>query len=430
MIHRRKLLATVPVAIPLAAFSMSADSILRAQENATSGSDSSAGPVLASPPVVQHRTNSGFTVVFKTGTLATAHVDWGLTPENLDNRSYASHHGLKSASDIALSIRIEHGSEHADAPIFYRVTATPLRVEGRNVIYGKESTGSIHQLKAASPDKDSVHIVVINDTHENAATIAKIANRIEALDPDAVIWNGDTCNDFHPEKDVAAILLKPGQQGNSDKGGWASSRPLIFVPGNHDVRGRLAYQVQSCLPGWPSGTGNSGVNVPYCSLLRFGPLALVSLDTGEDKPDAHPSFQGTAAYEPYRAEQGKWLAEAVKKPEFTEAKYKIAVCHIPLRGLEGHNDGTTLEGYAYFSGFGSKHWMQTLVQSKVKTVISGHMHQHRVDAATESLPTQIVLGGPQLERATICRIIGNSQELIVQVENLNGDILTKHQVAV
>ena len=30
--------------------------------------------------------------------------------------------------------------------------------------------------------------------------------------------------------------------------------------------------------------------MPYNFALRLGPIALVGLDTGEDKPDAHPVF--------------------------------------------------------------------------------------------------------------------------------------------
>lgn len=329
MLHRRILLG----AAPLTAFALSADCLLRAQDQqpAAGNSTQNSGPVIASPPVVQHRTPTGFTVVFQVKALATGWVEWGTAPDKLDRRAIGQHHGLKTASDLALAIHVNHGSELTDAPIYYRLHAVPLRVVDRNVQYGEEDIGTVHCLRAFPNDPDRVHIAVVNDTHENAKTIAKLCERIESHNPDWLIWNGDTCNDFHPGKDVASILLGPGKTGDKDGGGWASSRPLIFVPGNHDVRGRLAYQLQTCLPGWPYGAGGSTLHTPYCSLHRIGPMAMVTLDTGEDKPDAHPTFQGTAAYEPYRDQQGAWLANAVKEKEFATAPFRLAICHIPLR---------------------------------------------------------------------------------------------------
>ena len=35
-----------------------------------------------------------------------------------------------------------------------------------------------------------------------------------------------------------------------------------------------------------------------CFTLRHGPLAIVGLDTGEDKPDRHPAWAGLANFEP------------------------------------------------------------------------------------------------------------------------------------
>lgn len=421
MVHRRQLLG----AVPLTAFALSADCLLRAQELPSQEpnsdrKDPATDDVIASPPVVQHRTKAGFTVVFKVNRLATGWIEWGTDPARLDRMAVAQHHGLKIASDLAIAVHVPHGPEHADAPIYYRVHAIPLQVVDRNVQYGQEDRGAVHRLRAQAIDPDRVHIAIVNDTHENSKTIAKLCERIEAYDPDLLLWNGDTCNDFHPGKDVASILLSPGRNDNKDGGGWASTRPLVFVPGNHDVRGRLAYQLQTCLPGWPYGSGGSGLNTPYCSMHRIGPLAMVTLDTGEDKPDAHPSFQGTAAYEPYREQQAAWLAQAVQHQEFQSAPFRLAICHIPLRGLQGHNDGTQLDGYAYYSGFGAKAWMPTLVGAKVQAIVSGHMHRARLDPAIDGLPAQIVMGGPQPESATLTRIVGDRSGLSIIVENLDG----------
>jgi hypothetical protein len=63
---------------------------------------------------------------------------------------------------------------------------------------------------------------------------------------------------------------------------------------------------------------------------RFGDLALIGLDTGEDKPDSYPGFAGIFQMDRYRDLQTRWLAQAVESPVVKTAKFKVAVCHIPL----------------------------------------------------------------------------------------------------
>jgi hypothetical protein len=69
------------------------------------------------------------------------------------------------------------------------------------------------------------------------------------------------------------------------------------------------------------------------------PLAIICLDTGEDKPDAREVWGGMAAYEPYREGQKEWVQGALKEPKTASAPYLLAFCYIPLRGRPGDNDG-------------------------------------------------------------------------------------------
>jgi acid phosphatase type 7 len=131
--------------------------------------------------------------------------------------------------------------------------------------------------------------------------------------------------------------------GDPSSGGWVSTRPLLYVPGNHDVRGEHARVRPSILAAGPNP------DLPYNMALRIGPLAIVTLDSGEDKPDRHPVFAGTAAYEPYRELQGAWLAAQLRRPDIADAPFRIAFSHIPLRGLPGENDGSILEGHARYT---------------------------------------------------------------------------------
>src|SRR5690606_23030673 len=121
---------------------------------------------------------------------------------------------------------------------------------------------------------------------------------------------------------IVANTLRPA---GSD---FAATRPLLFTSGNHDVRGAAARSLASALVDWPD-QGTLGRSFA----VRQGPLAIIGLDTGEDKPDRHPVFAGLASFEPYRKAQGVWLEQTLARPDIANAPYIVVFCHIPLWGL-------------------------------------------------------------------------------------------------
>ena len=400
--------------IPVSALSLQLGSFATAHE----GARKNTSPLIASPPVVQHPASDSFTVHFAVSALDTGWVEWGTSADQLDRVAVAARHGLVCASNQALSVRVRLDESLAGKPIFYRVVAQSLAYkDGYHLERGEAVASPVYRLRLPDAKADRITIAIVNDTHENRQTLATLHTRVAAVAPDVLIWNGDTCNNFDAQDDPLQIVLNPA--GDLSQA-WAAERPLLFVPGNHDVRGERARELSAGLGGWPGQT-----ELPYNFAVRLGPVALIGLDTGEDKPDAHPVFAGTAAYEPYRELQSAWLKAAVASPEIAEAPIRIAICHIPLRGRPGDNDGTTLEGYASYSGMGAKLWLPTLRQARFAAVISGHTHRHRIDDASEAEPVmQVVGGGPQPERATLTILRAEPGKAELQVEDLEGKVLS------
>jgi predicted phosphodiesterase len=404
--------------IPVSALSLQLSG--RASANERTAGEATA--LITSPPVVQHPAADGFTVHFAVSALATGWVEWGWSAERLDRVAVAAHHGLVRASDSALAVRVQLGeSPTAGKLIYYRVVAQPLAYKtAYELARGKAVAGAVQRLRLPTAAADQITIAIVNDTHENRATLDALHTRIAAVDPDVLLWNGDTCNDFDAQDDPMQIVLNPGRDITT---GWAAQRPLLFVPGNHDVRGQRARELSAGLSGCPDQS-----ELPYNFALRLGPIALVGLDTGEDKPDAHPVFAGTAAYEPYRQQQAAWLKKVVAREEIAQAPIRLAACHIPLRGLKGDNDGTTLEGYARYSGMGAKLWLPILRQARFAAVFSGHTHQHRIDEPSETEPVmQIVGGGPRPEGATLTIVHAQGDTAEVRVEDLAGKAISRRE---
>lgn len=385
-----------------------------------------------SPPVVQTPTESSFSVSWMVSGMATGWVEWGVTPD-LGQTATPAHHGLADLSEYALSAKVTNIPKGPDPPlgtkVFYRVVTVPIKYNSAySIERGEPIIGETRQLTLPSSSSNSASLVVVNDTHNRSTTIASLATRIEQLKPDALVWNGDAANTFESPQQVAQICLTPGQQKNHPcKGGWAATRPLLFTPGNHEARGMAARALPSVLIPWAlESTDPAGLSTlahgsgHYCFAKRIGPIAIIGLDTGEDKPDSRNVWGGMAAYEPYREAQKEWLVEALKRPEISSAPYLITACHIPLRGRKGDNDGMGETGYAAFSGFGQHLWLDLLIQAGCQMLISGHTHQHRIDQPSKLHPIyQVVGGGPTSAQASLISIKANQTQLTLTLENLS-----------
>lgn len=367
-----------------------------------------AAPLLAGPPVVQLLRIEGFAVSFALGQLATGWVEWGLSPDRLDQRAIASRAGLVGASDRAMIVPVSLGGNTSPGQrIHYRAVAQPLSYEtAYKLRRGEPVAGPTYSLTLPDPAAARVRIAVINDTHDQPNTLKAVAARVESVGPEVLVWNGDTpAVAFNTPADPPRVLLSQG---------WATTRQLIFVPGNHDFRGAAARDLRDCLAAGPE------LSLPYNVAWRYGPVALLTLDTGEDKPDAHPVFAGTAAYEPYRSRQAAWLREALARPDIASAPFKVAFCHIPLHGLPKQDDGSGLAvtKYAEWSSDGARKWMPALCQAGVQLVVSGHKHAWRVDEPVKGQPMQVVGGGAsRRETVTVIVLEADAQSLRVTIQD-------------
>lgn len=263
-------------------------------------------------------------------------------------------------------------------------------------------------FRTLDPAAKESHFVMWNDTHENHETI----RRLHAATPaaDFLLWNGDTCNDWHQEEWLVPTLLSPAGQDIS------AGRPLFLTWGNHDVRGKWAFKVKE-LMATPKGR-------PFYA-FRNGPVAVICLHTGEDKPDDHPSFGGRVAFEPLRREQAEWLKEVTAQPEMKDAPYKLVFCHIPLRWIkEVESVGYEKGGYDGYAKSSRDLWHDALVAWGAQVVLSGHTHQDAWLPADANFPyAQMVSGGPKPEAARWIEGRADDKELKLVMRDLDGKVI-------
>jgi predicted phosphodiesterase len=289
-------------------------------------------------------------------------------------------------------------------PVYYRVHTQP---EDGQSIYGE-----VRQFTLPDGRATDARLAFWNDTHDNQETLKSLQALTSKEPADLLVWNGDASNNIEREDQIVPIYLAPGKGLDITR-----TLPMVFARGNHDERGRLAARLGHY----------SAMRRSYFS-FRIGPVAALVLDTGEDKPDNHPTFEGRPAFEPLLKKQSEWLAAEIGRPGIADAPYRLVICHIPLRWRDEKPQDYAQSGYDRFCVRGRALWHESLVRWKAQVVISGHTHESRFLAANEAFSyAQITGGGPQPNVARLMRLNANRQTLAVQTLDLTGKVLREER---
>ena len=294
----------------------------------------------------------------------------------------------------------------AGAQLRYRVTVFSVKYQNAYKIQcGPLVTSKEYLVQCLDPSKKTTQFVVWNDTHENAKTLEALNEKTKKIEPDFLLWNGDQTNDVYAVEKMANQYICPA--GLS----IANSYPLAYLRGNHDVRGPAARLVEK----FTHSPGND-----FTHAFRSGPVACLTMDTGEDKPYSHLAFQGMVNFDAMRARQTKWLASIIEEPWFRSSPYKLLFCHIPLWWTQ---DDPNREYYACHKPCRDA-WQEILLKAGVQLVVSGHTHQSAHLPVTLQRPiAQLVGGGPQPEQATLTHFVANEKNLTITMSTLDDKVV-------
>lgn len=366
---------------------------------------------MASYPLLQNVSDTSASVAWALNVPATGWVEWGTTPE-LGKFARNSLFGLNPYETDFLSARLTGLAPNTK--YYYRVATCAFAYK---TAYDKDVSepqySDVYSFETTGPKGDSVSFGVMNDTHNTLPTIQAHLARFEEFKPDFIFWNGDLCSDYMkaetPKRNIANPNDKP----------YASERPLVYVPGNHDRRGMWVRHLKDCLTTWQQDDPKF-YELGYNYAFRKGPAAFVILDTGEDKPDWHPAWSQMANYEPYRELQTAWLAKVLTRPDIASAPYIIAFCHIPLYDKDPKaNPGNILDMYASFQWPCCQMWGPLFEKHGVQLLVAAHQHRFSYAEPTADRSwAQIVGGGPEMKHA--CTIFGeaNKDELKLSCQKL------------
>ena len=394
--------------------------------------------LIVSAPVLQNAAERSMGVAFAVSADASGWVEIASSPDMRDaRRVYSGGLGMMEVNDRIAQILVR---DLAPATRYwYRIGADRISYKGgyRMKNLGSEVDGNIHSFSTLGAEA-SGSFCIINDTHEKDAVLECVFSKLAELKPSAVVWNGDATNTTEDWARALQTFIAPCAKHP----GYAADTPYLFMNGNHDFRGRFARHLERV---WmfrdPAERDGRFAELGRNFVQRIGDVALIGLDTGEDKPDSHPAFAGIFQMDRYCELQTEWLAEEVEKPAIKTARFKVVVCHIPLCRPERRKpgiqsgDGSIKGGCAAWSRPCGMRWRPLLVKAGVDLVVSGHTHRFAHCAPFADCPWPQIIGGgcnadPAVKRGFPTVVEGRVKNgrLCMRVHNcVNGKIVCEKE---
>ena len=284
-------------------------------------------PLIASSPMLQNYAETSMGVAFAVNRLANGFVDYSLSPDMSNSkRVMCGGFRVNDVNDEVMRIRLT-GLKPA-TKYYYQIGAHEIHYKHYRdkKVLGTETDPKIYSFTTAGK-KAKAHFCVINDTHMRWEPLAYCLDKVAELNPSCVIWNGDANTNVDSVAEQKKIFLTP----EIERKDYASNIPYMFTPGNHDDRGKANWHMERVFMfRQPEERSSRDWDLGRNFAVRMGDIALIGLDTAEDKVDSNPVLMGMFNSHAYREAQKTWLADALKQPEIASAPFLVAFCHIPL----------------------------------------------------------------------------------------------------
>lgn len=382
-------------------------------------------------PALQNYAETSIGIAFGVTDMANGFVTYGLKPDLSDGITVkCGGYRVTRIDDKVMQVRLT--GLKPNTTYYYRIGADRISYQGgyRMKVLGTEVDEKIYSFTTAGKKAKS-HFCVMNDTHINWGSFGPTIDKIVELNPSCAIWNGDALNNDESMDVLKSVFLAP----KIAKSDYASTLPLLLAPGNHEDRG---FETRTLENIWmfrqPEERSSRDWDLGRNFAVRMGDIALIGLDTAEDKLDTNTKLAGLFTSEPYRVAQTAWLEDALRQPEIASAPYLIAFCHIPLFDSNPKSNPGDLypndvhpdyhSDYAAWQRTCSKMWSPLLNKAKCQLVVTAHEHIYRYDAPDADRKwAQIVGGGPSMKGTpgvfpTVVEGKVEDGQLLVRVHNI------------
>ena len=278
-------------------------------------------------PYVQAVTDKTVTIVWATDVTA---ISWVETAPNDKMHFYAEERpkffqtvlGRKLPTKLH-TITIPNPNTDGNVAFRYRAYSQEITSnKGGRTMYGRVASTRIFSyrhiyVKNVDYNKKSVDFILMNDQHGNEdGTYELLNSRVNRKKTDAVLFVGDMVAPVDA-KQVSVYNKVSGRVNNLKyKETPLHEVPMFMTRGVNESVGAIG---MNYLSHFPTSTGK-----PYYT-VRYGSVCFIVLDSGCDLKDKATNND----FEAYRKEQAEWLAKALESEEVKNAKFKVALMHIP-----------------------------------------------------------------------------------------------------
>jgi predicted phosphodiesterase len=253
---------------------------------------------------------------------------------------------------------------------------------------GRTVESPLYRFTTFDSAKRTASFAAMTDTHEDVGRVRALLDLVRQSPVDFVVHTGDSLHYAVGENQLKDKFLEPmatGLQGTT---------PVLYARGNHEYRGEFARSLGDYL---------HAQDGKYYYTREQGPLHLVVVDTGEDKPDATNVYAGLNDLRAYRQDELAWFRQVLAEESRTRtAPFTVVFGHDPEWGwLDGGNAA----------------WMRAANEAKVDLFIAGHLHRlewFKPGAQGNEFPI-LALGQDQ-----IARVEASESELRVTVVDRAG----------
>jgi predicted phosphodiesterase len=344
-------------------------------------------PVILQGPYLFAPSETSVSVMWMTDTPAHSKVLYG-TGGALTSVAEPLRDGLRPVGTLhTITIR---GLEPGRTYQYRAVSTRVVKVKAYWPEKGRDVESPVYSFTTLDRKKPRAAFSFITDTHEDPARIKALVNTIDWQGTDFLVHGGDAFNSVESEDQLFTRWLEPLGAA------LAHVKPLFYIRGNHEMRGSFARRLRDYLP----------VEEDRFYLARdHGPLHLIVLDTGEDKPDNTNVYGGLNNFAEYREEEFAWLKKhAATEPRMKEAPFRIILMHQPEWGwVNGENAS----------------WTELANEAGIDLIIGGHKHSYSRTPPSGAAKFTVVA----VDQDQVTRVEATAGELKLVVTGVDGKVV-------
>ena len=324
-------------------------------------------------PYLQNARTDSMTVAWSTIKPCYSWVEYG-DSEELGNKAHTIVDGQIVANNRLNKIVVT-GLESGKTYHYKVCSKDILEFGAYKVKWGRVEESKTFTFTTVENGAEKFTCAIFNDLHDNHKLYRALAAQLEKCDYDLSIFNGDCFNDPRSEDQVVRSL------NVFNRGVRSSETPVIYLRGNHEIRGSYSRQ-------W-SKHFSTPDSKQYYAITR-GPIRMIFLDCGEDKVDTNRAYSGLNDFSGFRKEQADWLEKEIKSDEYQNAAFRVLIHHIPIFDLK--DSRTVLWNL----------WKPIVNNAGIDMTIHGHTHRPAVhDFTIENKEMKRIVLGDWFEQGSV-----------------------------